>query len=212
MSMKALIFDCDGVLVDSEAMATSAWATVVAGYGYEITDADIEASLGITEDAMHESLAEKADLPPYEQVIEEVDAVRFRLYEDGLEAFPDAVETVKTLALEGIPLAVASSSRRHALDWKLARFDLSRYFQATVAGDEVAAGKPAPDVFLEAAAGLGVEPERCLAVEDARNGAASAMAAGMRVVVVSRDGSMMAPYATVSSVDASEIRSWMGLG
>ena len=111
-----------------------------------------------------------------------------------------------------IPLAVASSSRRQALEWKLARFDLARYFQATVAGDEVAAGKPAPDVYLEAASALGVEPNRCLAVEDARNGAAAAVAAGMRVVVVSRDGSMMAPYATVSSVDASEIRSWMGLG
>ena len=64
----------------------------------------------------------------------------------------------------------------------------------------------------EAASALGVEPNRCLAVEDARNGAAAAVAAGMRVVVVSRDGSMMAPYATVSSVDASEMRSWMGLG
>jgi len=210
--IRAVVFDCDGVLVDSEALAASAWVTAVAGYGYEITDADIEASLGITEDAMHERLARKADLPPYEQLIEEVDTVRFRLYEERLEAFPDAVETVKTLALEGIPLAVASSSRRHALDWKLARFDLARYFQATVAGDEVAEGKPAPDVYLEAAAAVDVDPKRCLAIEDAKNGAVAATAAGMRVVVVSRDGSMMAPYATVSSVDASEIRSWMGLG
>jgi HAD superfamily hydrolase (TIGR01509 family) len=207
-----VVFDCDGVLVDSEPLAVSAWTETLAGYGYEITGEDIEASLGVTEDAMHARLARKAELPPYETLIEEIDEIRFALFEDRLEAFPDAVETVRTLALEGIPLAVASSSRRFALEWKLARFDLMRYFDAIVAGDDVARGKPAPDVFVAAAVGLGIDAKRCLAVEDARNGAVAAMAAGMRVVVVARSGAMMPPYATVSSVDASEIRSWMGLG
>jgi HAD superfamily hydrolase (TIGR01509 family) len=210
--IRAVVFDCDGVLVDSEPLAARAWAEAIAVYGYDITDADHDACLGITEDAMHGYLSERVDLPPYKAVIAEVDAIRFVLFDAHLAAFPDAVAAIRALALEGIPLAVASSSRRFALDRKLAMFDLARYFDAIVAGDQVAHGKPAPDVYREAAAGLGIEPKHCLAIEDARTGAESATAAGMRVVVVSRSGSLMPPYATVSSVDSFEIRSWMGLG
>jgi HAD superfamily hydrolase (TIGR01509 family) len=210
--IKAVVFDCDGVLVDSEPLAARAWAEAIAAYGYSITDGDLEACLGITEDAMHAYLSQHVDLPPYETVIVEVDEIRFELFDAHLRAFPDAVDSVRALALEGIPLAVASSSRRFALDRKLAKFDLARYFDVIVAGDQVVRGKPAPDVYLAAAGGLGIEPKLCLAIEDARNGAESASAAGMRVVVVSRSGAIMPRYATVSSVDSFEIRSWMGLG
>jgi HAD superfamily hydrolase (TIGR01509 family) len=210
--IKAVIFDCDGVLVDSEPLAAQAWTEAIAAHGYRITDGDLEACLGITEDAMHAYLSQRVDLPSYETVIAEVDEIRFELFDARLGAFPDAVDSVRALALEGIPLAVASSSRRFALDRKLARFDLARYFEVIVAGDQVARGKPAPDVYLAAADGLGIEPKHCLAIEDARNGAESASAAGMRIVVVSRSGALMPPYATVSSVDSFEIRSWMGLG
>ena len=81
---------------------------------------------------------------------------------------------------------MASSSRRDRLDLTLGRSGLARYFQATVAGDEVAHGKPAPDVYLAAAERLGVRPADCLAVEDTGHGAASAVAAGMRVIGVAR--------------------------
>ena len=138
--IRAVVFDCDGVLVDSEPLAGQAWIEAMVKYGYTVTEADIEACLGITEDAMHAYLSERVDLPPYETVITEVDAIRFALFDAQLEAFPDAVETVRALALEGIPLAVASSSRRFALEHKLARFDLARYFDAIVAGDDVANG------------------------------------------------------------------------
>ncbi len=82
------------------------------------------------------------------------------------------------------PLAVASSSNRELIDFVLEVSGLAHFFQATVSSEEVPRGKPAPDVYLEAARRLGVDPERCAAVEDSENGIRSAKAAGMRVIAV----------------------------
>lgn len=108
------------------------------------------------------------------------------LLRPGLAVFPDAAACVPELALYGVPLAVASSSRRERLDLTLEHSGLSRYFAVTVAGDEVEHGKPAPDVYLLAAERLGVAPGECLAVEDTGHGAVSAAAAGMRVLGLAR--------------------------
>ncbi len=99
---------------------------------------------------------------------------------------PTPPECVTALAFDGVPLGVASTSRRDRLDLTLGHSGLARYFQATVAGDEVARGKPAPDVYLAAAERLGVRPVDCLAIEDTGLGAAAAVAAGMRVIGVAR--------------------------
>jgi HAD superfamily hydrolase (TIGR01509 family) len=106
-------------------------------------------------------------------------------------------------------MAVASSSRRHALEGKLELTGLDRYFDVIVGGDEVPHGKPAPDVYLEAARRLGVSAADCLAIEDADLGAASAVAAGMRVVMILRNGSISSKYASVSEITADVINSWM---
>ena len=81
--------------------------------------------------------------------------------------------------------------------------------QVVVGGDEVNEGKPAPDVFLEAARSLGVDPSSCLVIEDSENGAAAGIAAGMRTIMVRRDGSISPTYATVHEVDPGEVLSWM---
>lgn len=210
--IRAVVFDCDGVLVDSEPLAAEAWRRVLARHDYTLTDEDVEYCRGLTVADMYPYLAVRADLPAFEELLADVDAVRTPLYEEYLEAFPDAVATVRALALDGVPLAVASSSRRRLLIAKLERFDLLRYFAAIVGGDEVERGKPAPDVFLAAAERLGVAPQHCLVVEDAATGAEAAVAAGMRVVIVHRDGGLVAGYASVSTIDAGLIHSWMGLG
>ena len=128
----------------------------------------------------------EAAIPSPEALEPEVLAALAASFDRGLRVFPDAAECVAALAFDGVPLGVASTSRRDRLDLTLGRSGLARYFQATVAGDEVPRGKPAPDVYLAAAERLGVRPVDCLAIEDTGLGAAAAMAAGMRVIGVAR--------------------------
>jgi len=207
--IEAVVFDCDGVLVDSEPIADAVWSEVLSERGYEATEADGDACRGLTEPATYGYFAERADLLPYDEHMAALDALRVPRMEKDLKSFPDTDDTVRALAAQGVPMAVASSSRRRALEGKLEIVGLRRYFDAIVGGDEVEAGKPAPHVFVEAARRLGLPPSACLAIEDSDNGAAAAVAAGMRTIMVRRDGSMSPLYASVSEVTADLILSWM---
>src|ERR671933_1131154 len=104
-------------------------------------------------------------------------------YRDGLPLLPGAASAVERLAARW-PLGLASSSNRPLIDLVLDVSGLARFFRATVSSEEVARGKPAPDVFLEAARRLGVAPERCAVVEDSANGIRAGRAAGMLVVAI----------------------------
>jgi HAD superfamily hydrolase (TIGR01509 family) len=207
--MNAVIFDCDGVLVDSEPLSIAAWTTVLARYGYEATEHDFQHCLGRTRRATLAYFASRHRLPDLGAVDAAVQSELDRIIDSELEAFPDAVEAVRELALLGIPLAVASSSRRDELDRKLQRTGLVRYFDVSVAGDEVAAGKPAPDLFLAASDRLGIAPDRCLVIEDSVAGVDAAAAAGMRAVAVARPLSVFGERATVDRLDAALILNWI---
>ena len=207
--IQAVVFDCDGVLVDSEPLADEVWNRVLAGFGHQTTADDHQDILGTSEATTYEYYAAKVDLPPFDEFMTKIDAIRVPVYEERLVAFDDAVATVQALAAQGTTMAVASSSRRHALEEKLALTGLDRYFDVIVGGDEVAHGKPAPDVYLEAARRLGVPPTDCVAIEDADLGAESAAAAGMRAVMVRRDGSISLDYASVTEITADVINSWL---
>jgi HAD superfamily hydrolase (TIGR01509 family) len=104
-------------------------------------------------------------------------------YRESLPLLPGAVEAVERLA-QRWPLGLASSSNREVIDFVLEAAGIAKFFRATVSSEEVERGKPAPDVYLQAARRLGVEPSRCAAVEDSRNGILSARAAGMRVIAI----------------------------
>lgn len=207
--MSAVVFDCDGVIVDSEPISYRAWTDVLATYGYAATPDDFEAVTGTRRSDTHAYFATRADIPLSEVVIAEVEEIVWRLYETDLAVFDDAVEAIRSLAGNGIRMAVASSSSRRNLDAKLAKFDLAGYFGVIVSGDEVLHGKPAPDLYLAAAAGLGVDAASCLAVEDSLNGARSAAAAGMRVVTVARNGPGPPGFTAVTSLDADALLSWL---
>ena len=207
--ISAVVFDCDGVLVDSEPIADEVWALVLAEAGYTMTPEDAVACLGTSEPTTYAYYAERADVLPYEEHMAAIDEIRVPVYEERLEAFPDAFDTVQSLAAQGIPMAVASSSRRPDLDSKLALTGLDRYFDAFVGGDEVEHGKPAPDVYLEAARRLGVPPADCVAIEDAEHGATAAVAAGMRAVMIKRDGSISSNHASVSELTFDLLTAWM---
>ena len=179
-----MIFDCDGTLVDSEPLAGEAWRRTLAPYGYTVTDADLEAVTGTTFPHTHAYLAERVELPSPETLWPELRAELFALYDTRLEPFADAVETLADLRASGIPVAVASSSVRERLDRTLAGGGF--HFEISVAGDEVLRGKPAPDMFVLAAQRLGVDPHRCVVVEDSAPGVAAGRAAGMPTLGVCR--------------------------
>jgi HAD superfamily hydrolase (TIGR01509 family) len=191
----AVIFDCDGTLVDSEPLAGRAWRTTVAPYGYEVTDADLEACMGIPYARTHAYLSQRAALPDAATLWPGLRRELFALIDAELQPFPDALAAAEELRARGIALAVASSSPRERLDRTLARAGLA--FAVTVAGDEVEHGKPAPDMFLAAAARLDVEPARCVVVEDSAPGVAAGRAARMPTLGVQRT-----PRADLSAADA----------
>jgi HAD superfamily hydrolase (TIGR01509 family) len=184
--MTAVIFDCDGTLVDSEPLARTAWERVLTPYGYAATQADFDACVGMPYPRTHAYFAGRAELPAADAFWPAFSGELFALIDDGLPVFEDAAGAVRELRARGIPVGVASSSPRERLDRTLARADLAAGFDVTVAGDEIAHGKPAPDMFLAAAARLGVSPAHCVAIEDSPPGVASALAAGMVTIAVCR--------------------------
>jgi len=209
--MSAVIFDCDGVLVDSEPISEAAWERTLARYGYEVGAGEFAECLGRSRRDIHGYFATRHPLPGFTEFGETLDQEILPGLEHELAAFPDAMEAVQELALNGVPLAVASSSQRRDLDLKLQVTGLRRYFDFSIAGDEVAAGKPAPDLFLAAAAALRVDAERCLVIEDSLPGAEAARSAGMRVVTVDRTGEVLGELASVDRIDAGLLMTWLGL-
>jgi HAD superfamily hydrolase (TIGR01509 family) len=183
----AVIFDCDGTLVDSEPLARTAWERSLAPHGYEIDDAEYERLVGLPYLRVHGFFAERIPgLEAPDAFWEGYSGRLFDLIDAELEPFADALETVRGVAARGVAVAVASSSPRARLDRTLARAGLADAFAVTVAGDEIAHGKPAPDMFLAAAERLGVEPGRCAVIEDSAPGVAAGLAAGMTTVGIAR--------------------------
>lgn len=181
---RGVIFDCDGTLVDSEPLSGEAWRRIMAPFGYEITPEDIEACVGGTYARTHAYMAERAPLPAPETVWKDLSRELFALIDAQLEPFDDAITAVAELREQGVKIAVASSSVRERLGRTLARAGLR--FEITIAGDEIEHGKPAPDMFLEAARRMRLPPERCVVVEDSPPGVAAGRAAGMPTLGVCR--------------------------
>jgi HAD superfamily hydrolase (TIGR01509 family) len=182
----AVVFDCDGTLVDSEPLSRRAWAQQLAERGYTLTDEDYETVLGSTYERTHRYFAERVELPGHADFWPGLSGALFHLIDNELVPFDDALETVAGVREAGVPVAVASSSPRERLDRTLRRAGLRDSFDVTVAGDEVEHPKPAPDMYLEAAARLGVRAADCVAVEDTVTGVESALRAGMWVVGIAR--------------------------
>ena len=184
--MTAVIFDCDGTLVDSEPLARLAWERALAPRGYALTDADADACIGLPYPRVHAYFAARVELPPAESFWEDFSGELFTLIDTELVPFDDAVGAARELRERGIPVAIASSSPRERLHRTLSRAGLLDAFDVTVAGDEVARGKPSPDMFLLAAERLGVAPETCVVIEDSPPGVRAGVAAGMRTIAVCR--------------------------
>ena len=182
MDVGAIVFDLDGVLVDSEERWDAARRDVVREHGGAWREDASEAMLGMSTPEWSAYLRDElgADLEPA-QLAREVIARMLDGYRASLPLLPGADDAVRALG-ERWPLGLASSAPRAAIDEVLSLTAWA--FAAVVSSEEVERGKPAPDVYLEAARRLGVEPVRCVAVEDSSNGLRAAAAAGMPVVAV----------------------------
>lgn len=180
----AVIFDLDGVLVDSEQLWNRAKEDLVRSAGGRWRDDAPTSMMGMssTEWAryMHDELGVPLDT---EEINRQVVARIEKLYREHLPLLPGAHDVVRVLQ-QRWPLGLASSSNREIIDLVLDLAGLADAFVATVSSEEVSAGKPAPDVYLKAAARVGVAPDRCTALEDSSNGMRSAAAAGMTVIAV----------------------------
>ena len=207
--MTAVIFDCDGTLVDSEPLARLAWERGLERYGYALTDADAEASIGLPYPRVHAYFAARADLPAPDVFWLEFSGDLFALIDSSLVVFEDAVGAARSLRARGVPVAVASSSPRERLQRTLGRAGLLDAFDVVVSGDEVEHGKPAPDMFLLAASRLGVEPSACVVIEDSPPGVQAGLAAGMFTLAVCRvpgtEASLAAADRVVDTVTADAI-------
>jgi HAD superfamily hydrolase (TIGR01509 family) len=180
----AVVFDLDGVLIDSEQVwddVREELARERGGRWHERAQRDM---MGMSSPEWSRYMHENIGLSESPEEINRIVVERMlERYAAGPPWLPGAIDTVRRLAAEFV-LGLASSSNRELIDLVLEAGEIAGCFRATVSSEEVAAGKPAPDVYLEVARRLGVDPHECTAVEDSHNGIRSAKAAGMRCVAI----------------------------
>ncbi len=184
----AVVFDMDGLLVDSEPVQIEAWETFLARRQQRLTPELLHRMYGLRVWDSARLLIDELDLGmSVDQVVDERDQLFFDLLPGRLQPMPGCRETVRALAELGYRLALATSGHRRYADVVLAELKLADAFETEVTGDLVEHGKPAPDIYLAAARRLGLNPSSCLALEDAPNGIASAKAAGMTCLAIPND-------------------------
>jgi HAD superfamily hydrolase (TIGR01509 family) len=183
----AVIFDLDGVLVDSEPLWDAVRTGLAESNGQPWPEGATREMQGMSTPEWARFLVEKVGVPGTpEDVAKQVIAGVAERYREHLPLLPGAVAAVR--AMSRWPLGVASSSPPELIEVVLTTAGLADLFGATVSSEEVPHGKPAPDVYLAAAERLGADPARCLAVEDSSNGLRSAAEAGMTVIAAPNPG------------------------
>ena len=207
MRVEAIAFDLDGVIVDSEVVWDEVRERYIREHGGRYDTEAQRAMMGMSSTEwsayIHDELGVSASA---EQINADVVELMAATYREHLPLVRGAREAVVRMAAS-LPLGLASSSNRALIDLVLELAKLAAFFRATVSSEEVARGKPAPDVYLEVARRLDVSPVRCVAVEDSHAGIGSAKAAGMRVVAIPNphyppdDESLRAADVVIRSID-----------
>lgn len=182
---EAVIFDMDGVLLDSEPLHFKALQRVLQDDGFDWTETDNEELLGTTvRDSFRIIGKRRALTRSVDSYVQIYESAVLDVLSHPLEPAPGVVKLLVALKDRGVPVAVASSSQRSWIEATLHSLAIDHFFGIVVAGDEVARGKPAPDIYLRTSERLGIRGDRCTAIEDAPNGVLSAHAAGMYVIAV----------------------------
>ncbi|MCD6181864.1 MAG: HAD family phosphatase [Candidatus Cloacimonetes bacterium] len=182
-TIRAVIFDMDGVLLDSEPLYYDIQQELFRSLGFEVSEEEYGHFIGLTMESMWQKLKEthglKQSVPQLIKQNNKAILKAFR-HRDHFIPIPFLLDYMHQLQSEGKVLAVASSTAKEIITIILEKLGLTFYFQEVVSGEEVPAGKPAPDIFLETACRLGLEPAECLVIEDSANGVSAAKAAGMQ--------------------------------
>jgi beta-phosphoglucomutase len=203
---RAVLWDLDGTLVDSEAFHWQSWVHALEADGTAITFDQFKATFGQRNDRILRGwLGDDAPVDRIERIAEAKEAEYRRLAAvHGLTPLPGAGEWLTRLAARGWRQAIASSAPRQNVDVMLTALGLASHFDAIVASEDVTAGKPDPGVFLTAASRLGVPPVRAVVVEDAAAGVEAARRAGMRSIGVSHTVRLAADVFVRSLTDLAE--------
>ncbi len=185
--IRGVIFDMDGVLLESEPFLAEAAAKMFAEKGCTVAPEEFRPYFGMGEDHLLKGVADAHGFPldPGPDKARTY-AIYLEVIHDRIEALPGVRDFIASCKAHNLPIALASSADRVKVDGNLREIEIPpETFDAMVTGSDVAEKKPAPDIFLEAARRLGVDPRTCLVVEDAIVGVAAARAAGARCLAVS---------------------------
>jgi HAD superfamily hydrolase (TIGR01509 family) len=208
-----VVFDLDGVLLDSEQAWTRAETRLFARHGRPYGAEEKRLLIGGSLEETARELERLLERPgASDGLLNELLELAAEEFAGPVEPMPGAIDLVGELRRAGRPMAVASNSQRRLVDLALAGSGLAQAFGAVVAGDEVANPKPAPDVYLEACRRLGARPDAAVAVEDSPRGAAAARAAGLFVIGIPYlPGLELAPDLLAWSLQDDEVRTALGL-
>ncbi len=183
----AVVFDLDGVLVNSEEVAWAAWARALAQHGYELTAEDRVLQTGETREGNLAYFGDRAAIAELERFEEALGHDMRAAFDEHLVAYDDARRVLEALAARGVPIGVASNGGREGVEHRLAATGLRHHVAVVVSKDDVERPKPAPDPYLEACRRLGAPAVRTVGVEDSTHGVRSARDAGLGVLAVARE-------------------------
>ena len=187
MNIKAVLFDMDGLMVDTESLATEAFIHSAKKQGYDMTKEETLLVLGFTTKSIYEfweNYFKNSDVSGKQLVDDHYKYIENILFTTGPRKMPYIEELLKYLKESNYKVAVASSSNMDHIINNMEKTGLKKYIDKFASGAEVENGKPAPDVFLLAAKRLGVKPENCLVLEDSKSGVIAGSSAGAKVIMV----------------------------
>jgi beta-phosphoglucomutase family hydrolase len=181
--IKAVIFDLDGVLVESEHLHIEAEKQTLLKHGVRISSEELHRYTGTTANFMFTELIKKYKLnTTFKKMFDEKEKILFNLLRDNVKPTQGVMQLLVNLKRENIKLAIASSSHKKLINHILKQMGVTNCFDLVLSSEDVTYGKPDPEIFLKAASGLNVDPDECLVIEDSKLGVEAAKKAGMKCV------------------------------
>jgi len=181
--ISAVIFDMDGVLIDSEPLHKQIFDGFSRELGFSLSQDEYKSLIGVSSIKQWRLMCERFKLPGKPEDLSREKMSRYKhllkIGDESVRAVPGALELISAIKSAGIPFAIASSNDREIIDLSLRSINIENEFDISVAGDEVENCKPAPDVYLKAVRLLNTDPEGCIAIEDSTNGVTAAKSAKM---------------------------------